>query len=138
MKKNKKNLFFKRYGIEIFVVVTIVALLTDIETNPENMFAGFWMHIKLYDKISIVAMLVLLVVIGNLLRDILKKWFDKKVHSLKDIHALDEEYLKGKEQKKKAASRANAQKTAAKPNKFNNFDEREYNMSDLERRLVQQ
>ena len=69
---------------------------------------------------------------------ILKKWFDKKVHSLKDIHALDEEYLKGKEQKKKAASRANAQKTAAKPNKFNNFDEREYNMSDLERRLVQQ
>lgn len=69
---------------------------------------------------------------------ILKKWFDKKVHSLKDVHALDEEYLKGKEQKKKAVSRANAQKTVAKPNKFNNFDEREYNMSDLERRLVQQ
>lgn len=70
---------------------------------------------------------------------ILKKWFDKKVHSLKDVRALDEEYLKGKEQKKKqAASRANTQKATAKPNKFNNFDEREYNMSDLERRLVQQ
>lgn len=70
---------------------------------------------------------------------ILKKWFDKKVHSLKDVRALDEEYLKGKEQKKKqAAAKAIAQKTAAKPNKFNNFDEREYNMSDLERRLVQQ
>lgn len=70
---------------------------------------------------------------------ILKKWFDKKVHSLKDVRALDEEYLKGKEKKKKqAAAKAIAQKTAAKPNKFNNFDEREYNMSDLERRLVQQ
>lgn len=77
MKKNKKNLFFKRYGIEIFVVVTIVALLADIETNPENMFAGFWTHIKLYDKISIVAMLILLVAIGHLLRDILKKWFEE-------------------------------------------------------------
>ena len=70
---------------------------------------------------------------------ILKKWFDNKVHALKDVRALDEEYLKGKEQKKKqSAAKAGVPKAAAKPNKFNNFDEREYNMSDLERRLVQQ
>lgn len=69
---------------------------------------------------------------------ILKKWFNKKVHSLKDVEALDAEYLKNKSRKaneKKEASLP-AKKTAK--TKFNNFDEREYNMSDLERRLVQQ
>ncbi len=69
---------------------------------------------------------------------ILKKWFNKKVHSLKDVEALDAEYLKNKSRQaneKKEASLP-AKKTAK--TKFNNFDEREYNMSDLERRLVQQ
>lgn len=69
---------------------------------------------------------------------ILKKWFGKKVRSLKDVEALDAEYLKNKSRQaneKKEASLP-AKKTAK--TKFNNFDEREYNMSDLERRLVQQ
>ncbi len=69
---------------------------------------------------------------------ILKKWFNKKVRSLKDVESLDTEYLKSKSkqanEKKEAA--LSAKKTVK--TKFNNFDEREYNMSDLERRLVQQ
>lgn len=65
---------------------------------------------------------------------ILKNWLSKKVKSLKDIAALDADYQKEKERKKKQPSRAQA----APVNKFNNFDSRTYDMNDLERRLLQQ
>lgn len=65
---------------------------------------------------------------------ILENWHEKKVRAFKDISALDAHYLKEKEQKKKQTVSSPASKT----NKFNNFDNRSYNMDDLERRLVQQ
>ena len=70
---------------------------------------------------------------------ILKRWYEKNVHSLKDVEAIDADYLREKERKKKQAPRqtdAPARNTSG--NKFNNFDGRSYNMDDLERRLVQQ
>lgn len=63
---------------------------------------------------------------------ILKNWFVKNVRSLKDVAALDANYLKEKEHKKKQTPKPAAN------NKFNNFDSRSYDMNDLERRLVQQ
>lgn len=64
---------------------------------------------------------------------ILKNWLKKGVHSLGDVEALDAAYLKEKESKKKRSS----SRTAGN-NKFNNFESRSYDMSDLERKLVQQ
>ena len=64
---------------------------------------------------------------------ILKNWLSKKVKTLSDITALDADYQKEKERKKR--------QPAAKPaaaNKFNNFENRAYDMDDLERRLIQQ
>lgn len=66
---------------------------------------------------------------------ILKKWLNNNVHYLKDIDALDASYLKEKERKKKQAVKPS---NTLKSNKFNNFNGRSYDMSDLERRLVQQ
>lgn len=62
---------------------------------------------------------------------ILKNWFSKNVKNMNDIAALDASYLKEKEQKKKQPSKS------AQPTKFNNFDGRSYNMSDLERQLIE-
>lgn len=66
---------------------------------------------------------------------ILKKWLNNNVHHLKDIDALDADYLKEKERKKKQAVKP---ANTVKSNKFNNFNGRSYDMNDLERRLVQQ
>lgn len=68
---------------------------------------------------------------------ILENWHKKQVRAFKDISALDAHYLKEKEQKKKQKQTA-CSSPAPKTNKFNNFDNRSYNMDDLERRLVQQ
>ena len=65
---------------------------------------------------------------------ILKGWLEKKVHNLKDIAALDADYLKEKERKKKQVSKP---APVAKSNKFNNFSGRAYDMDDLERILLQ-
>lgn len=63
---------------------------------------------------------------------ILKKWLSSNVHNMQDIAALDADFVKAKEQKKKPAAKP------AATNKFNNFESRSYDMNDLERRLVQQ
>ena len=63
---------------------------------------------------------------------ILKNWLAKKVNSMKDIAALDADYQKEKEKKKKQPAKP------APANKFNNFESRNYNMNDLELRLLQQ
>ena len=75
---------------------------------------------------------------------ILKKWMEKGVRNLKDVQALDEAYLKEKENKKQesAARRQNnsASQTFARnssKNKFNNFEGRTYqDMDELTRRLI--
>lgn len=66
---------------------------------------------------------------------ILKNWRSKNVHYLKDIEALDADYLRSKEQKKAQATKPDKH---IKTTKFNNFDGRSYDMNDLERKLVQQ
>ena len=66
---------------------------------------------------------------------ILKNWRSKNVHYLKDIEALDADYLKSKEQKKAQATKPDKH---IKTTKFNNFDGRSYDMNALERKLVQQ
>lgn len=72
---------------------------------------------------------------------ILKKWLKKEVRHLKDIEALDIDFAKEKEHRKKLAVKPvselkNVKNT--KSSKFNNFTGRSYDMDSLERRLVQQ
>lgn len=66
---------------------------------------------------------------------ILKNWLSKNVKSINDITALDADYQKEKERKKKQSVKPKSVSTA---NKFNNFESRSYDMHDLERRLLQQ
>lgn len=63
---------------------------------------------------------------------ILESWFKKGVHHLSDIDTLDQSF-----QQKKAA-KASAPKSQAAPskNKFNNFHQRNYNMAELEKQLL--
>ena len=65
---------------------------------------------------------------------ILKNWLSNNVKNKNDILVLDANYQKEKERKKKQPAKP---KTVAS-NKFNNFESRTYDMSDLERRLLQQ
>ena len=67
---------------------------------------------------------------------ILKSWLAKGVKNLKDVEALDAEYLLEKERKKKKETKA-AAPSGSRNNKFNNFEGRDYDMNDLERKLVQ-
>lgn len=67
---------------------------------------------------------------------ILKNWYKKNVHTLEDVSVLDASFTRAK------ADKARQQTTQpSKPsgrNKFNNFENRSYDMNDLERRLIQQ
>lgn len=67
---------------------------------------------------------------------ILKNWYKKNVHTLEDVSVLDAAFTRAK------ADKARQQTTQpSKPsgrNKFNNFENRSYDMNDLERKLIQQ
>ena len=67
---------------------------------------------------------------------ILKNWLSKNVKSLQDIIALDADYQKERERKKRQTVKPKTPAPSA--NKFNNFESRTYNMDDLELRLLQQ
>lgn len=69
---------------------------------------------------------------------ILKNWREKNVRHSKDIDALDANYMKEKERRKKSAVKTTDAPKISKSNKFNNFSGRSYDMDSLERRLVQQ
>ena len=62
---------------------------------------------------------------------ILTNWHQKGVHHLADIAAIDAAYMK-KRSEKSVSSQPSVKKT-----KFSNFEERNYNMDDLERQLLQ-
>ena len=62
---------------------------------------------------------------------ILKDWLEKGVRSSSDIAALDEAFFKEKEQKKKSCAPPQFK------TKFSNFDERSYDMDELEQKLLQ-
>lgn len=67
---------------------------------------------------------------------ILSGWQKKNVHNLNDIHLLDAEHKKRKMEKAAAAS--NAKPVSSAPNRFNNFQQREYNFEEYEKRLLNQ
>ena len=62
---------------------------------------------------------------------ILTDWYNNKVHSLKDVDALDASFSKNK----KAASTARNVNNA-KNNRFNNFNQRSYDFEALEKDLL--
>lgn len=63
---------------------------------------------------------------------ILNGWQKKGVKSLHDIQVLDEEHQKRKREK------ASQRTAASAPNRFNNFQQREYNFDEYEKRLLNQ
>ncbi len=63
---------------------------------------------------------------------ILESWFKKGVHHLSDIDALDQSF----QQKKAAKTTASKPQPAPSKNKFNNFHQRNYNMAELEKQLL--
>lgn len=65
---------------------------------------------------------------------ILEGWKKKQVNTLDDIQALDAEHKKRKEAKKQSRPAA----SAASTNRFNNFQQREYNFDEYEKRLLNQ
>lgn len=62
---------------------------------------------------------------------ILTNWHQKGVHYLADIAALDAAYMKSRSEKVSQTS------SVSKKTKFSNFEERNYDMDDLERQLLQ-
>lgn len=62
---------------------------------------------------------------------ILKNWIAKDVHHLSDISVVDEEHKKKLAEKKPAKGNSKEYR-----DKFNNFDGREYDMDELERKLL--
>lgn len=65
---------------------------------------------------------------------ILEGWKKKEVRTLDDIRTLDDEHKKRRQDKKAAAARP-AQPTN---NRFNNFQQREYNFDEYEKHLLNQ
>jgi DnaD/phage-associated family protein len=63
---------------------------------------------------------------------ILTNWYKNQVHTPEDIKALDESYSKNK----KNTPAANNSTGTAKRNRFNNFDQREYDFNQLEKMLL--
>ena len=66
---------------------------------------------------------------------ILEGWKKKEVKTLDDIRSLDDEHQK-RRQSKKSASRKPA--APASNNRFNNFEQREYDFSEYEKHLLNQ
>lgn len=67
---------------------------------------------------------------------ILKNWYKKNVHTLEDVSVLDAAFTRAKADK--ARQQATQPSKPSGRNKFNNFENRSYDMNDLERRLIQQ
>ena len=63
---------------------------------------------------------------------ILESWFKKGVHHLSDIDALDQNF----QQQKASKTAVSKPLPASSKNKFNNFHQRNYNMAELEKQLL--
>lgn len=64
---------------------------------------------------------------------ILSKWKSQNVHSLSDIQVLDDQHKKNQ---KAAARESSSQKPSSAANRFNNFQQRDYDYSRLEQQLL--
>lgn len=67
---------------------------------------------------------------------ILKNWYKKNVHTLEDVSVLDVAFTRAKADKVRQQTTQPSKPSGR--NKFNNFENRSYDMNDLERRLIQQ
>ncbi len=65
---------------------------------------------------------------------ILTNWYNNNVHTLTDVESLDAAFSKTK--RNTASSSSNGTGSTAKKNKFNNFDQRQYDGNDLEKMLL--
>ena len=63
---------------------------------------------------------------------ILNAWYKNGVRSLSDVRTQDQRYRENRDKREKSSSKPIAKAT----NKFNNFHQRDYNFSDLERQLL--
>jgi DnaD/phage-associated family protein len=66
---------------------------------------------------------------------ILADWRSHDVHEFKDIQTLDEQHKKKRSEK---SPQKQVQPKAASSNRFNNFQQREYNFDEYEKRLLNQ
>ena len=67
---------------------------------------------------------------------ILKNWYKKNVDTLEDVSVLDAAFTRAKADKVRQQTTQPSKPSGR--NKFNNFENRSYDMNDLERRLIQQ
>lgn len=63
---------------------------------------------------------------------ILTGWKKKEVHNMDDVRVLDAEH------KKRKLAKTPARPSSSAPNRFNNFQQREYNFDEYEKRLLNQ
>ena len=62
---------------------------------------------------------------------ILKRWYQANVHTIDDIKGLDSQF-----HSRKAVPSKQPEKSSSAPNRFHNFDQREYNYQDLEQQFI--
>lgn len=67
---------------------------------------------------------------------ILTNWYNNNVHNLQDISALDEAFNKNKRSSTRTTVIGTSSQASAKKNKFNNFDQRQYDGDALEKMLL--
>ena len=65
---------------------------------------------------------------------ILSDWKTQNVHTLEDIRRIDAEYQKQRE--KNEARGRSAARTEKRPNRFNNFHQRDYDYDEVEKQLL--
>lgn len=64
---------------------------------------------------------------------ILARWYKAQVHTLDDIKSLDSQFMTTR----KTASRPSKEpQTSSAPNRFHNFEQRDYNYQDLEQQFI--
>jgi DnaD/phage-associated family protein len=66
---------------------------------------------------------------------ILARWKKSQVHTLDDVKALDNQFISSK---KNSPRPVKEQQTSSAPNRFHNFEQREYNYQDLEQQFIRQ
>ncbi|MCD7819646.1 MAG: DnaD domain protein [Lachnospiraceae bacterium] len=69
---------------------------------------------------------------------ILEQWHNENIHTMKDIEAADQKWEREQAAKKKAGKNAQGSPRTGAPNRFNNFQQRDYNYDNLEKKLFGQ
>ena len=131
--KQETNLYNKNF----FTIMNAFGIKGRNPALPEQEFMSRWIHEYRFP------MEIILEACGRTIRQthqpnfqytdkILEQWHRKNVHSLADIEKLDLQRL---QEQKKAAEKPQPK---ASNNRFNNFSQREYDYSQLEKQLLNQ